>query len=116
MVVVAFSNPVPREVGHLAISVEDWDFLDPERLSKISYPLETHICTDQELGLAESGGTMPHLFPLVKNEYDILNGSEEKLCINEQDLRLYGSYNGNRSRRIKVSVQVCHGHDYCLAR
>ena len=69
MIVAAFSTPVPREVGHLVFSVidTDWTYTDPERdAAVISYPLETHSCTDEELGLAESGDDKPRLYPLAK--------------------------------------------------
>ena len=69
MIAAGFEQPVPREVGRLVISVEDWDFTDPTRDGKISKTLETHVCTDQELGLAESDGDMPQLYPLAKG-YD----------------------------------------------
>ena len=73
MIVAGFSTPVPREVGHLVFSVidTDWTYTDLERdAAEISYPLETHICTDQELGLAESGGDKPRLYPLANGDSD----------------------------------------------
>ena len=77
-------------------------------------PVQSHTCTDEELGLAESDGAKPHLFPLAKGEMNMESIFGEKICIDEQDLRLYGSFNGARTRRLTLNVLTCSGHDYCL--
>lgn len=74
--------------------------------------LETHVCTEEELGL--KGAHLSKFKPIHKSSYDYVKLYQEKfVCLNEQDLQISGNVNSKKAKRLQVTLKRCHGHSYC---
>ena len=91
MIAVSMTMPLEPKVGKLQIIVDEFDWTDIENTYKRYEPLQTHTCTAEELGLEKSKNVKPHLFPLADGEGDYDNNKNGWLCIDEHELKLFGS-------------------------
>ena len=65
---------------------------NPKDVFKRYEPIETHLCSEEELGLVDGDQTKPHLFPPAHGEFGarMIQGA---ICVDEADLYLYGANN-----------------------
>ena len=113
MFVVGFIKPVPPQAGKLSIYAYDWDWTDINNTKANWQPLQTHVCTEEELGRTTGEYSKPHLFPSAKGNYDY-DKVDGLICLEEQDLHLYGSWQSAIGRILTMHVEICSGHEYCM--
>ena len=53
------------------------------------------------------------MFPFAKGEADI-GIINNPLCLSEDELYVYGTYDSDVARTLSIRVDRCSGHDYCL--
>ena len=62
MVAAGLAEPIPKEVGTLGIYAIEWDWTNPESQTLDYKRMDTHPCSKEELGHAQSIESLPHLF------------------------------------------------------
>ena len=73
------------EYGELAISSWRWGF--KEDIGSVKQEYETHNCSDEELGLADSKNSLT--YPLVKSHAkEVVTYKKKFKCINKEDLTI----------------------------
>jgi len=75
--------------------------------------LNDHICTLEELSYG--GDPKNHrFFPVHAASEGIVKFYQKKfLCLEPEDLLVYGDYNTGKARQHNVQLKKCVGHDYC---
>ena len=77
-------------------------------------PLETHQCSDQELGLAQDDDGTAKMFPIVEQSRAEVQRYKKKFkCAPAEDLEIWGDFNSVRSQVIEVNFVKCDGHVEC---
>ena len=66
-----------------------WDF--PNEIQNVEEALETHNCSDEELGLTNSPNSMT--YPLIATATSVSFYKKKFKCINKENLTMYGDFN-----------------------
>ena len=75
--------------------------------------LRTHNCTEEELGLLEDKSKAT-FFDFIGPQKEYIHFYHRKLvCINKEDLFLYGEFDSNTARRINIQLIKCTGRPEC---
>ena len=59
-------KPLDPRIGTLEIFSEEWGYNEDGEISFNTTPLETHKCTDQELGLSVDSSEKSRFMPISK--------------------------------------------------
>ena len=102
---------VPPEVGGLQVAAWEWGYDENQEYKSSISPIKSHACSDFELGRSEEG-TGAHFFPLLFEES--INAFGTMMCIDEEELRVHGTYSSNSGRILLIMLNRCIGEDYCL--
>ena len=98
--------------GELVIEYYGWGY-EGELESKNS-PIETHSCTDEELGIADGVE-----YPIFETSAQVVNIWKKKfVCADKEDLIIYGDYNSAKAQTISMRFMFCdkEKNDYCFSR
>ena len=93
-------NDLDPSIGELEVVSDEWGFDETtgEDFWRVT-PLETHICSDEELGLSEDSNVRPLFMPSNKKFTGNLDSYRGKIiCIDREELRLRGEYNSDEAR------------------
>ena len=75
--------------------------------------LKDHICTLEELSFGGDPANW-RFFPVHKSTESIVKFYQKKfICLDPEDLYIYGDYNTSKARQFNVQLKKCRGHDYC---
>ena len=78
--------------------------------------LTTHICTEEELGLNDNAKNPNHGQFFKIHPQSLVNVKlyrKKFLCIDREEMSLYGDYNSLSARTMRVQLMRCLGKDYC---
>lgn len=74
--------------------------------------IQSHPCTDAELGLEGTGHA--EFMPIQERSLAYVNLYKRKLlCIERHELEIFGSFNSVRAQNLVVTLERCHGKPYC---
>ena len=68
--------------------------------------IETHVCSDEELGLLEDKESS-RFFEIYPNNLKDVQTYKKKLYCTDEKLKLQGDYNSERARRIELYFEKC---------
>ena len=72
--------------------------------------MKTHTCTSEELGLE---GTNSSFLPVEKKNVAVVKSQQKKLlCVDHEDMQIYGDYNSNKARIINIQLEICNDGGY----
>ena len=109
------SDPEPitdPRYGEMIIEYYGWGY-EGELESKKT-PIETHSCSDEELGIADDVE-----YPIFKTSATEVSLWKKKfLCADKKDLIIYGDYNSAKAQTISIRFLFCDSskNDYCFSR
>ena len=101
MIATKIYPPVPKEVGHIEVYKQKWQDLSGDNPYFEFEKLALHPCSAVELGLEKSDEFTPHLFPM-SNDSDPAIFMQDALCIEREELELYGTFESNSARLLHV--------------
>ena len=92
--------------GELVISKFGWGYSGS--ISEKRVPLETHQCSDQELGLAQDDDGTPQMFPLVEQSRAEVQRYKKKFkCVSAEEIAIWGDFSSARAQVIEVNFVMC---------
>ena len=95
--------------GKLVIEHFGWGYEDTEGTGSRRTPLETHPCSDAELGLEDDVE-----YPLIDDSIGVVTTWKKKFrCMKPEDIEIWGDYNSEKAQQITIKLEKCHGYDYC---
>ena len=77
-------------------------------------PIETHSCSDEELGIDEGGE-----YPIFEtSEYLVDLWKRKFVCADQKDLVIYGDYNSAKAQTISIRFLFCDSskNEFCFSR
>ena len=96
--------------GKLIIEQYGWGY-NGETASR-STPLETHQCSDIELGL-ETDIEAGEKFKLIENSVGVVSTWKKKFkCMEAEDIEIWGDFNSEAAQQIAIKFEMCRG-DNC---
>ena len=88
---------LPPEIGELIFQNYQWGPDENGSFRIIQEDLETHVCTDEELGFNDenrNGSASGNFFPIHEESYNVVKLYRKKfLCFNNKDSTLFGDFN-----------------------
>ena len=104
-------NDLDPSIGNLVITSDEWNNSESGEKFYRNTELQTHICTDEELGLSESeDGSPPVFFPIRAGQAnDIKKKAGKLLCIDKDEMRIHGSFDADVARLMQVKLNRCTG-------
>ena len=96
-----FYEEIPPEIGSISTSVWEWGNLDYETFWDDIKSIETHKCSDYELGLSVEGQGA-QLYEPISNQGSVY-------CIKDKDQTIYGDYDSDLSQLIYIELKKCTG-------
>ena len=107
--------PLDPSYGTIFAYVSEWGFRENDVGEQEYYaehnPLESHICTEEELGFTNETSTF---LPVETQSLSTFEGLKHKfLCLKREDAYIYGSFDNDIGRMIEFQLQRCMGEDYC---
>lgn len=101
-----------RRYGQLTFSHYAWNFDSSSDQINGYVPIESHQCSDIELGFNRTDETK--LYPVKESMLDEVRSFKKKFkCIDTEDLVIWGDYNSNTAQQLAVSFVMCKDHEYC---
>ena len=95
---------VPPTIGEVIVEINSWT---PEETN--FYPIETHKCTSEELGLTDEL-EKARFFPVNANyENDLKLFREQMICFDVDEMYINGYFNSDITRNIGVRLERCAG-------
>ena len=84
------------EYGELLIEHYGWGNNATGKDYGMSYSLQNHFCSDEELGYVQ--GPKTRAFPVYKHSQRELNNYRKKFkCIDEEDMKIWGDFNSAKA-------------------
>ena len=99
-------------IGRIVFNSYSWGGLDEngDFAPALIEEVKTHTCTKEELGLE---GKSSAFLPITKNAVPSVEIHQKKfLCIDREELRMYGDYNSDKARLINIQLVRCHDGGY----
>ena len=102
---------LPREIGTLMFQSYEWG---PDENGQFGFKfknLTTHICTEEELGLNDNKKDPNHGQFFKIHDQSLINVKlyrKKFLCIDKEEIRLYGDYNSLEAQIINVYYERCN--------
>ena len=73
-----------------------------------STPLNTHYCSDAELGFADDPDVDSSIYPIFESSKSEVETWKKKFkCIPREDLVIWGDYNSAKAQQIAVKFDMC---------
>ena len=83
---------LPRSIGELKFYVAEWGALEGGGFYDEKFYLDTHVCSDEELGL-EGDKSNASFFPLDKDSFSVVDYYRAKfLCIPKEFSKINGNF------------------------
>ena len=96
------------EYGELLIEHYGWGNNATGKDYGMSYSLQNHFCSDEELGYVQ--GPKTRAFPVYKHSQRELNNYRKKFkCIDEEDMKIWGDFNSAKAMQLQIKFQMCVG-------
>ena len=101
---------LPREIGTLMFQSYEWG---PDENGQFGFKfknLTTHICTEEELGLNDNKKDPNHGQFFKIHDQSLINVKlyrKKFLCIDKEEMRLYGDYNSLAARTMRIQLMKC---------
>lgn len=104
-------NILTPEIGSFSFQYSKWYFNDNGVLEYETHELETHRCSDEELGLT---GSHSEFKPIRESNRAYVSLYRRKfVCVNRHDLEIYGDFDSKKAQQLRILLNRCIGHDYC---
>ena len=76
--------------------------------------LETYPCSTEELGIDRTEGKKSRFMPFHYSSKKTVEFKQKTfLCMRKEESYVYGDYNTNQGRTIRIKLRKCVGHSYC---
>ena len=101
-----------KTYGEIVFTLASWGINEDESIFSNIPDLETYPCTPEELGLTENDST--RFMPLNEDSRPAVALKQASLvCMKKEDSFIYGDYNSNNARMIRIMVRKCVDKPYC---
>lgn len=99
-------DDVPPSIGKVVVEILSWNETDVE-----SFPIKTHTCTPEELGLTENreGARFMQINQNYANDLKEYNG--KLICFDIEQMYINGYFNSDVARKLVVQLERCQGED-----
>ena len=103
--------------GELIAYTRGWGTKADGTFFRFFNELETHVCTSTELGLNDDGqyrdGEVKFM-PINPASKNFVESYQKKmLCLNEEDLKFYGSWETEDAGLLNIKLRRCHDRPDC---
>ena len=99
------------EYANLSFETSQWDVLDDGKIDWKVSPIASHMCSEEELGLT---GDNSRIMPVHETSTAYVNLYKEKfICLNQEDLKIYGTFSSKKAQVFRASLNRCSGKDFC---
>ena len=103
---------LPKEYGELIFNTYSWGTKEDGSAFTERKRLPHHNCSTKELGLGEEGADdkEARFFPVHDSSKWFVNTYQKKfLCLNTEDLYIYGDFNTGKTRQLNIQLKKCQG-------
>ena len=110
-----------KSIGKLVFNAYNWGVREDNTYFSELAPIETHPCTDEELGLTglSANGTLPgdvQFLPIRgQNQNELKTFRRKMQCVDKSEMYISGDYSSASARLMNIQLIKCHGHDYCAS-
>ena len=103
-----------KSIGELTFNAYEWGIGDDGKYFVRYVPLPSHTCTEEELSLVNGPNTT---FLPINSEsmIEVTTYRKKMLCIDPEEMYIYGDYSSSKARLLDIKLVRCHGHDYCAS-
>ena len=104
-------NILDKSYGELIFSTSEWGFKDGQTYLEYT-DLETHTCSEEELGLVN--GEQTRFMQINESSIqDVIQKKKSFKCMKKEDSYIFGNYNSNSGRMIRIKLNKCANKIYC---
>lgn len=76
--------------------------------------MDTHPCSEEELGLVGDDRSKATFMPMNKNSENYVRTFRKKmLCLNKEDLSIYGSWDTKFTKMMDIQLRKCTNRPDC---
>ena len=95
-----------KKYGELVIQHYGWGY--EGELGVKQTPLDTHYCSDAELGFAADAEVDSSIYPIFESSKKEVETWKKKFkCIPRKDIVIWGDYNSAKAQQIAVKFEMC---------
>ena len=100
-------------IGKISFKYSQWGYGEDGTYIEVEEEIESHTCSHQELGLT-GDKKQARFMPIHKASKSALKQYKDGfLCIEDEQLELYGDWNSDSARTIQISLERCSREAYC---
>ena len=93
--------------GELIVQTREWGVKPDGSFIREFNQLDTHLCSEEELGLSEDKSQATFM-PIDENSETYIRTYRKKmLCLNKEDLGFYGSWDSKNTRMMNIQLRKC---------
>ena len=102
---------ISPEYAKIKFEYSLWDLKESGELVYTSQTVESHACSEEELGLT---GDNSKFFPIHETSSNYVSLYKKKFqCINQEDLEIYGNFNSKKAQLLRVRLNYCQDEVFC---
>ena len=102
--------------GRIVFNAFTWGGLDEngDFIPSTMNEIETHTCSPEELGLLENSNSENSAFMPIneKNKPTVQMYQKKFLCVDKEEMKLYGDYNSDKARILNMQLVKCYNGGY----
>ena len=102
-----FDDPT---VGEVVFNHYKWGTAPDGQNFAGRYPLKSHRCTREELGL-DDDKSKARFYPNTDSDVEFYH--KKFLCIDKEDIEVYGDWNSHKAQLLNVQFIKCHDRPDC---
>ena len=100
-----------KSYGELTFATSEWGFKDGEPYVEYT-DLESHPCSEEELGFENGDETI--FMPITESSIPTVSIKRKTFkCINKEDSYIFGNYDSNAARLMRIKLTKCVDKPYC---
>ena len=104
-------EPLDEAIASWDISSFEWAPNDDGRIEVNTQIINSHICSEEELGLVEGDSKF---FPIAESSLEAVAINQRGMvCLDESDIHIRSDKNSVSGRVLLVNLKRCAGKDYC---